>query len=178
MMRTTSSLSTIALLLASWLVVADGGANGSEASGGSQKPNPKDQPLAIIVNKSNPVDDLSYVDLRQIFLGQRSYWPHGRKITIVMREPGQAERDVVLRAIYGMAERDFNRHFLQANFTGEVLAAPKLLSTARGVKKFVLNVPGAIAYVRFDELDDSVKPIHIDNQAPGDPGYKLRVLLP
>ena len=96
------------------------------------------------------------------------------------RRTGHAkvERDVVLRAIYGMAERDFNRHFLQARFTGEVLAAPKLLSTARGVKKFVLNVPGAIAYIRFDELDDSVKPIHIDNQAPADPGYKLRVLLP
>lgn len=176
MMRTTFSLSTAALLLASWLVVADGPATGSEASVGSQKP--KDQPLAIIVNKSNPVDDLSYVDLRQIFLGQRSYWPHGRKITIVMREPGQAEREAVLRAIYGMGERDFNRHFLQAKFTGEVLAAPKLLSTAAGVKKFVLNVPGAIAYVRLDELDDSVKPIHIDTQAPGDPGYKLRVLLP
>lgn len=176
MMRTTLSLSTAALLLASWLVVADGGAKGPEASVAPQKPNP--QLLAIIVNKSNPVDGLSYVDLRQIFLGQRSYWPHGRKITIVMREPGQAEREAVLRAIYGMGERDFNRHFLQAKFTGEVLAAPKLLSTAAGVKKFVLNVPGAIAYVRLNELDDSVKPIHIDNQAPGDPGYKLSAVLP
>jgi len=178
MIRTTFSLSTVALLLASWLVVANGRAQGSEASVASHKPNPKDPLLAIIVNKSNPVDGLSSAALRQIFLGQRSYWPHGRKITIVMREPGQAEREAVLRAIYGMGERDFNRHFLQAKFTGEVLAGPKLLSTAEGVKKFVLNVPGAIAYVRFSELDDSVKPIHIDNQAPGDPGYKLRVLLP
>jgi|SRR5205809_796588 len=97
---------------------------------------------------------------------------------IVMREAGQAEGEAVLRVIYGMGERDFNRHFLQAKFTNEVLAGPKLLSTAEGVKKFVLNVPGAIAYVRFSELDDSVKPIHIDNQAPGDPSYKLRVQLP
>jgi ABC-type phosphate transport system substrate-binding protein len=177
MMRTTFSLAPAALLLLS-LVVTDGRAQGSEASLGSQTPNPRDQLLAIIVNKSNPVEGLSYADLRQIFLGQRSYWPHGRKITLVMREPGQAEREAVLRAVYGMGERDFNRHFLQAKFTGEVLAAPKLLSTAAGVKKFVLNVPGAIAYVRLNELDDSVKPIHIDNQAPGDPGYKLRVLLP
>jgi ABC-type phosphate transport system substrate-binding protein len=176
MMRTPFSLAPAALLLLSWLVVTDGRAQGSEASHGSQTPNPRDQLLAIIVNKSNPVEGLSYADLRQIFLGQRSYWPHGRKITLVMREPGQAEREAVLRAVYGMGERDFNRHFLQAKFTGEVLAAPKLLSTAAGVKKFVLNVPGAIAYVRLNELDDSVKPIHIDNQAPGDPGYKLRVL--
>jgi hypothetical protein len=178
MMRTIFRLSLATLLLLSWLVGTDGRAQGLEVSVGAQKPNPRDQLLVIIVNKSNPVESLSYADLRQIFLGQRSYWPHGRKITLVMREPGQAEREAVLRAIYRMGERDFNRHFLQAKFIGEVLAAPKLLSTAARVKKFVLNVPGAIAYVRFQELDDSVKPIHIDNRAPGDPGYKLRGLLP
>ena len=56
-----------------------------------------EQSLAIIVNQSNPVDNVSLQELRTIFLGERSHWPNGRRITLVMLEPGQPERKAVLR---------------------------------------------------------------------------------
>src|SRR5207253_8531806 len=40
------------------------------------------QSLAIIVNQSNPVENLSFTELRRIFLGERSHWPNGRRITL------------------------------------------------------------------------------------------------
>jgi ABC-type phosphate transport system substrate-binding protein len=132
-------------------------------------------PLAIIVNLSNPVEELSLSELRSVFLGERSHWPHGRRVTIVMRDPGQPERVAILRLVYRMGESDFTRYFLQATFTGEALSPPRRLSTSSGVRRFVFNVPGAIGYVRADEADDSVKILRVDGRAPGDPDYRLRM---
>src|SRR5262245_29712898 len=70
-----------------------------------------EQSLAIIVNQSNTVENFSVAELRKIFLGERSHWPNGRRITLVMLDPAQPERKVILREIYGMNEKDLNQHF-------------------------------------------------------------------
>jgi len=136
---------------------------------------PDDEALAIIVNKSNPIDNLSLTELRKIFLAEQTRWPNGHRMTVVMRQPGQDERATVLRLIYRMSERDFNRYFLRGTFTGETQAVPKTLATAASARKFVFNVPGAIGYVRAGELDDSVKILRVDGRAPQDGGYPLKM---
>ena len=131
------------------------------------------EPLAIVVNRSNPVDDLSFTELRTIFLGGRSHWANGRRITLVMRQPGDPERKAILRDVCGMNEDQLNTHFLRGLFTGEILVSPKILDTPAGVRKFLFNVPGAIGYLRVSDVDGSVKTVRIDNLLPGDKGYKL-----
>jgi ABC-type phosphate transport system substrate-binding protein len=133
------------------------------------------QPLAIIVNRSNGVDELSTSELRRIFLGARSHWPNGRRITLVMREPGEPERRCMLRDLYQMSESDLKNHFLHGLFTGDILVSPKILATAVGVRKFVFNVPGAIGYVRLSDVDDTVKVLRVDELLPDDKGYRLKV---
>jgi ABC-type phosphate transport system substrate-binding protein len=133
------------------------------------------EPLAIVVNRSNPVDDLSSSDLREIFLAYRSHWKNGRRITLVMRESGEPESKTILRDVCGMNEDQFKTHFLHGLYTGEILVSPKTLATPTGVREFVFNVPGAIGYVRFGDVDSSVKVLRIDELLPGEKGYKLRV---
>ena len=89
-------------------------------------------------------------------------------------ETGQPERDVVVRDVCRMSESDFRRRFLQGLLTGEVLVSPKTLATPVGVRKFVFNVPGAVGYLRPEDVDDSVKVIRIDEKQPFDPGYVLK----
>ena len=137
----------------------------------------KQDSLAIVVNQSNPVENLSSTELRAVFLGERSHWPNGRRITLVMMEPGQPEREAVLHDVCRMSESDFRRRFLQGLLTGEVLVSPKTLSTPVGVRKFVFNVPGAIGYLRPEDLDDSVKVIKIDGHLPNDADYSLHIPL-
>jgi ABC-type phosphate transport system substrate-binding protein len=136
---------------------------------------PKQESLAIVVNLANPTDDMPLRELRALFLGERSHWPNGRRITLVMMEPGQPERDAVLREVCRMSESDFRRHFLQGLFTGEVLVSPKTLATPVGVRKFVFNVPGAIGYLRPEDVDNTVKVLRIDGHLPGDAEYPLRI---
>ena len=136
------------------------------------------EPLVIVVNRSNPVTDLSFDELRRIFLGNRSHWPNGRRITLVMREPGEAERRTVLHEICGMNEDQFKNHFVHGLFTGEILVSPKILSSPMGVRKFIFNVPGAIGYLRVGDVDDTVRVVRIDELLPDDKGYKLHVQFP
>lgn len=131
--------------------------------------------LAIVVNRTNPVDNLSFSDLHAIFLGSRSHWSNGRLITLVMRQPGEPERKVILHDICGMNEEQFKMHFLSGLYKGEILVSPKTLDTSVGVRKFIFNVPGAIGYLRERDVDETVKVVRIDERLPGDPGYRLHM---
>lgn len=133
------------------------------------------EPLVIVVNHSNPINELSFDELRRIFLGSRSHWPNGRRITLVMREPGEPERKTVLHDVCGMNEDQFKNHFVHGLFTGEILVSPKILASPVGVRKFIFNVPGAIGYLRVGDVDDSVKVVRIDELLPDDKSYKLRM---
>src|SRR5260370_36809593 len=68
--------------------------------------------LGIVVNRSNPVENLSFAELRKIFLGEQTHWSNGRRITVVMLEPGNQERQPVLAQSYRMDTKDFNEHFI------------------------------------------------------------------
>jgi ABC-type phosphate transport system substrate-binding protein len=151
-------------LLASLLGVAPATAHAQET-----------EPLAIVVNRHNPLNEISLVDLRRVFRGQRSRWSNGRRDTLVMRDPGTREREAILQSLYGVAEDDYRRSYMQAVFSGETTDAPKTLASTNGVLRFVYNVPGAIGYVRARDVDASVKTLRVDGRLPGEPGYRLAV---
>jgi phosphate transport system substrate-binding protein len=148
---------------------------GARAGGPAGEPNFAENGLAIIVNTTNPVESLSLSELRKVFLGERSHWPSGRRITLVMMEPGQPERKALIHEVCQMSETDFSRHFLHGMFTGEVFVSPKTLAGPVGVRKFIFNVPGAIGYVRASEVDSSVKVIRVNGHLPSDREYSLHL---
>ena len=157
----------------SWLLgVCD---HAARAGGPPSNENSAKGDLAIIVNTTNPVEGMSLPELRKVFLGERSRWPNGRRITLVMMEPGQPERKALVREVCQMNESDFSRHFLQGVFTGEVFVSPKTLASPVGVRKFVFNVPGAIGYMRASDVDSTVKVIRVDGRLPSDREYSLHI---
>lgn len=160
---------SIAFLLCIMAILLGGIAPSATSEGGSE------QSVAIIVNQSNPVENTSFEELRKIFLGERSHWPNGRRIALVMLDPSQPERKFVLREIYGMTEKDLNNHFIQGVFTGAVQVSPKTFTSVAEVRKFVFNVPGAIGYVRAADADSSVKVLRVDGRLPNDRDYRLRM---
>src|SRR5215212_3097065 len=133
------------------------------------------EPIAIVVNRNNPLSEISLADLRRVFRGQRSRWSNGRRVTLVMRDAGAPERDAIIQSLYGLDEAQYRRTFLQAVFSGEAPEAPKTLASTNGVLRFVYNVPGAIGYVRARDVDPSVKTLRVDGRLPGEPGYRLGV---
>ncbi|HKN37241.1 MAG TPA: hypothetical protein VJX16_28690 [Terriglobales bacterium] len=133
------------------------------------------QALTIIVNKSNPVENLSFAELRKIFLGERSRWPNGHRVIVAMMEPGYAERKTILRDVYRMTETEYRDYFLQGTYTGDIPASPKTLSSPAILRKFVFNAPGAIGYLLASDVDASVRVVRIDGRLPSDVEYKLQI---
>lgn len=141
---------------------------------GASSPRPQRGDLAIIVHKSNPIQNLSLAELREYFLAERSHWSTQQKVRVAMREPGSAEREAVLRLICGMKrDQDFTTYFLRAKFSEQIIDEPRNLESTTDMIRFVANVSGALGYVRADEVDPSVRVIRVENLSPGDPGYKL-----
>lgn len=161
---------------AEWLTTNSARATKPRASSASVAARPSGQvELAIIVNKLNPNDNLSFPELREYFLAERNNWSGGGgKVRVVMREPGEPEREAVLRLIYDMNEKDFTSYFLGKKFRGEILEEPRERTSTSDMIKTISNVPGAIGYVRVDEVDASVKVLRVDGLAPGDAGYRIK----
>lgn len=143
----------------------------------AQAPSASGQCVAFVVHKSSPLTNVSLDELRKIFLMEKTVGPDGQKFKVLMREPKQPERDAVLREIFRMSEAEYNRHFLQAVFTGAIQAAPKQIGSSGAVRSFVASTPGAIGYLRGDELDDTVKLVRVNGKTPGDADYPLKLAV-
>jgi ABC-type phosphate transport system substrate-binding protein len=111
----------------------------------------------VVVNKSNDSAPLSREETRRIFMGDKSSWPGGKRITVLMLAPDQPERAVILQAVFKMSESEYTKYFLQAAFTGHVLAAPRDLPSAAQMKARLAANPNAIGYLKKEDVDDGVK---------------------
>jgi ABC-type phosphate transport system substrate-binding protein len=131
--------------------------------------------VAIVVDRSNPLSDISSTELREILFGDRQWWAHDRPITLVAMRPGTAERATVLRSIYGMNEKGFEKFLVLKIFRGEMANPPIDSATAKDAKKAISSTTGAIGYLRASDVDDSVKVLRIDGRLPDDDGYPLRL---
>ena len=131
--------------------------------------------LAIIVNKASKFSDLSLADLQKYFRAEKTKSPDGIKIIIVMADVGRPERGAALKTIYNLSEAEYNDYFVGQTFTGAVSAAPKALPSPAAIKLYVAQTPGAIAYVRASDADDSVTVLKIGGKSPGDADYPLKM---
>jgi ABC-type phosphate transport system substrate-binding protein len=111
----------------------------------------------VVVNKSNDIAPLSREEARRIFMGDKSSWRGGKRISVLMLAPDQPERVVILQAVFKMNESEYTKYFLQAAFTGHVLAAPRDLPSAAQMKAHLAANPNAIGYLRKEDVDDGVK---------------------
>jgi ABC-type phosphate transport system substrate-binding protein len=135
--------------------------------------------IVVIVNGSNPVDNLSMGELRKLFLSDRTRWDTGRDVAPVMLTAGAPERTLFLKIVFGMNDADFDRYFLRVSFTGKSVTPPKVVGSVRDVRRIVGNSPGAIGFVRSSDFHDAsnsvIKMVKIDGFAATDAAYKIHM---
>lgn len=137
-------------------------------------------PIVVIVNSANPVDNLSLGELKKLFLSDRSRWDTGKAVAPVMPAPGAPERTSFLKIVCGMNDADLGKYFMQAAFTGKSATPPKEVAGVTAVKAFVAASPGAIGFIKGldyhgDGSDGGIKAVKIDGVAAGDSTYKLKM---
>ncbi len=110
--------------------------------------------IAMIVNPSNPVNNLTMNQTRDIFTGNITNWKQvggsDATINVINREQGSGTRDGVQTIVLQGGQ-----------FSGGIV-----LSSTGAIRTGVSQDANAIGYISSGELDSSVKAINIDGAAP------------
>jgi ABC-type phosphate transport system substrate-binding protein len=132
------------------------------------------RPLAIVVNPNVPETNLSFAELRRIFLGEQQYWPDRSKVTLLVRAPTAYERSMVLDRIYRMDEDRFRQYWIGKMFRAEVAAGPKIVYSSDMALNLIAAIRGSITFVPLSAVTPDVKVLRIDGKPPSEPGYPLQ----
>ena len=133
--------------------------------------------MAVIVNQDTPVENLSFAEMRRVFLGERQYWNADMPVVLIVRAPVAPERQMVLERIYRMSESQFKQYWIARIFRAEATSTPKVVYSNQTVNELVAAIPGAISLVRADDVQRGVrtiKTIKIDGLLPEEANYPLR----
>lgn len=132
------------------------------------------QGMAVIVHPSTPIDNMTFEEMRRVFLGERQYWNAEMPVVLIVRAPVALERQVVLEKIYRMTESQFKQYWIARIFRAETVSTPKVVYSNQTINELVAAIPGAISLVREDAILPGVKVVRIDGALPGDGTYRLR----
>lgn len=116
--------------------------------------------LVLVVHPANPVAGLTLPQLRRLFAGEAVDWAElgGRSgpVHLVSREAGSGSREAFREMI------------------GPVSPRAIVQSSAGAIRLAVAGDPQAVGYVNLSALQaGGVKPLRVDERAPGQPGYPL-----
>ena len=119
--------------------------------------------IVIIVNRKNPVENLSLSTVAAIFSGQIKFWdkPGNRKyqINVITREEGSGTR----------------QSFEEKVMPNQTFTIDALVQDSNGaVREIVANDPNAIGYLSYGLLDDRVKAVALDSMVPTVESIKKR----
>ncbi|MGH7559094.1 MAG: hypothetical protein ACREMD_15205 [Gemmatimonadota bacterium] len=141
---------------------------------GASETNAQDRAVAIVVNPSTAVNDISLLELRNIFLGERQFWGDGSRIVLLVRAPVAYERNVVLNKIYRMDESQFRQYWIAKVFRAEVSSGPKIVYSNDMTRQLVTALAGAVGFIAASDVTPAMKVLSINGKLPGDPDYPLQ----
>lgn len=131
--------------------------------------------VVIVTHPDAPVSELTFEQLRSIFLAEQQFWPDRSRITILVRAPGAPERDLVLSRVYRMDEDRYRQYWIAKMFRAEVPSGPKSVFSSDMTRDLVTVIPGAIAFMPASAVTSDLKVLRIDGKLPSDEGYPLRL---
>jgi ABC-type phosphate transport system substrate-binding protein len=132
--------------------------------------------LAVVVNKANPVESLSMAQLRKLLLGDVRAWQDHKQVALIARDSSTKAFQCLLSSVVRLSVGEYHRYIMNAEFRGDDPITIKIADSDQTASKYVMASPGSLAVVEANSVPSiaaSVKVIHIDGKALGEPGYPL-----
>jgi phosphate transport system substrate-binding protein len=111
--------------------------------------------IAVIVNRNNPVSNLSIEQIRGIYTGEITDWSQvggvSGRISVVSREEGSGTRGAFEELV---------------GFQGRLLAGANESTSTGAIKAGIAQNPNAIGYISLGSVDDTIKAISAGGVEP------------
>jgi len=134
--------------------------------------------FAVVVHQSNPINGLSFPDLRAMFEGLTKQWPHGQKVVLIERQPESPSFRFLMARVLNTSVIAYKRSLAMIEFSGQAPVMLKVLNSEEAACKYMFYMPGSIALVETDSLHTpecaQLKILRIDGKLPAEKGYRLR----
>lgn len=134
-------------------------------------PSDAEAQLAVIVNKSNSTNDLTFTDLKNIYLGKVSTFSHNTRVVLAEYAPLKKK---FYKIVLGEKLGNVKKYWIAYVLSGKSGDPPIEFKNIDEVKKFVSQNPGAICFIDIADLDKSIKVLTIDGQKPVSVKYRLK----
>ena len=112
--------------------------------------------LVFVVNAANRTAVTADM-AREIYRGERRYWPDGTRIVLVVTEPGTREHQAMTRVLLGFGEPEFRRLWDALRYQGEAPVPPYVVPSGGAATRFVERVAGAIGYAWEPDVTPAVR---------------------
>ena len=118
----------------------------------------------IIVNRNNPVVNISSVGLKKIYNGITKFWDDGKKAVPVDLIDSHPLAIKFTNTIIGVDMETKRKFWIQKLFAG-VGTPPHQEKDDSAVVSYVASEPGAIGYVKKESVTSAVKVVTIDGKS-------------
>ena len=112
--------------------------------------------IVVVVNKDNPVSDLSKREIIDLYMGRNLYFPDGKLALRLDHPPTSYERETFYQQLVKKSVAQVNAYWAKLLFTGKA-SPPMLMENSEQLLDTVRNNRNAIGYMDEVNLDKSVK---------------------
>jgi hypothetical protein len=134
--------------------------------------------LVFVSQRGRPETGITSGDLRRMYLGQLTRWRDGHRVVLAVRPDRTLAGKTFFDRVVEMPEIDFSRLWLGILFRGDAVNAPRVVSGADDLKRFLARTPDALGFLlasEWDAADPSMQALAVDGSAPGAPAYPYRL---
>ncbi len=140
------------------------------------EPSAAGAPMAVIVHKTSPVDNISLADLRKLLNGVTHVWSDSTPVVLAQQPDTAATQKRMLELILKTTPANYGRQLFRIQFQGGLPPNIRVLNSDANAITFVWNVPGAVSIVDAGAAAASthVKVLKVDGKLPSEQGYPLQ----
>lgn len=127
--------------------------------------------FAIVMSKDTTARDISLFVLKRVFSGEPTEFA-GHRLIPFNYPPEHPLRQRFDMLLLELSPDNMARYWIDRRIRGQGMA-PRTVPTAQVLRAVVAHLPGAIGYMPWSMLDDSVVALTVDKQMGGTAGYPL-----
>ena len=120
------------------------------------------EPVAVIVNASNPVSSMSVAEIRKLYENDAVKWPDSKPVALFDLPVKNDVRKKFSSAVHGKAPEEVTRDWANKKITNTAKNPPVTVSSAVVIQSKVSEDTGAIGYLsKTDVTSSKVKVIAV-----------------